>query len=164
MAYLIHMVNGVTLKELGVMNVAPKVLIVRVILVSDDCLPYISGFPGRSRTWYSPLPFRMESQCRLFKRKPNPRIGQRGPGIMILGLSSKIISMSSTYNSQSRSLELFQFLGVVDVITKAGIPVPIIRMYKPDGVEVLKQFEVTPSRDPTPTNPFVCHSSSYQAY
>ena len=53
MAYLIRRVNGVTLKELGAMNIAPKVLIVRVILVSDDRLPYISDFLGRSRTFWS---------------------------------------------------------------------------------------------------------------
>ena len=44
------------------------------------------------------------------------------------------------------------------------MPPPTIRMYKPDGVEVLKQFEAAPSKDPTPTNPFVGRSSSYQAY
>lgn len=54
---------------------------------------------------------------RVVEKETNPRIGQRGAGIM------------------PRSPELFQFLGVVDVITKAGIPVPTIRMYKPDGVE-----------------------------
>lgn len=52
-AYLIHMVNGVTLKELGAKNIAPKVLVVRVILVSDDRLRYISGFPGLSRAFWS---------------------------------------------------------------------------------------------------------------
>ena len=49
--------------------------------------------------------------------------------------------MSSTCHPQPRSLELFQFLGIFNAITKAGIPAPAIRMYKPDGVEVLKQFE-----------------------
>ena len=52
-AYLIRMVNGVTLKELGAMNIAPKVLIVRAILVSDDRLFYLSDFLGRSRTFWS---------------------------------------------------------------------------------------------------------------
>ena len=97
---------------------------------------------------------------RVVEKETNPRIGQRGAGIMVLYLSLKTIYMKSTCNPQPRSLEVFQFLGVVDVITKAGIPVPTMRMYKPDSVEVLKQFEMTPSRDPTPTNPFVCRSSS----
>lgn len=121
-AYLIRIVNGVTLKELAVMNIAPKVLIVGAgpsgLVLALNLLK--NGVP-----------------VRVVEKEINPRIGQRGAGIM------------------PRSLELFQFLGVVDVITKAGTSIPTIRMYKSDGVEVLKEFQMTPSRDPTPTNPYL---------
>lgn len=121
-AYLIRIVNGVTLKELAVMNIAPKVLIVGA---------------GPSGLVLALTLLKNGVPVRVVEKEINPRIGQRGAGIM------------------PRSLELFQFLGVVDVITKAGTSIPTIRMYKSDGVEVLKEFQMTPSRDPTPTNPYL---------
>ncbi|EDR14078.1 uncharacterized protein LACBIDRAFT_305503 [Laccaria bicolor S238N-H82] len=122
------------------MNIAPKVLIVGAgpsgLVLALNLLK--NGVP-----------------VRVVEKEINPRIGQRGAGIMVSCLSLRIISMDSTCNPQPRSLELFQFLGVVDVITKAGTSIPTIRMYKSDGVEVLKEFQMTPSRDPTPTNPYL---------
>jgi hypothetical protein len=52
-------------------------------------------------------------------------------------------------------MELFEALGVDQVMERA-IPIPMYRMYKmPGGVEVLKEFFAAPKLEPTPSNPYV---------
>ncbi|PCH36619.1 monooxygenase [Wolfiporia cocos MD-104 SS10] len=65
-------------------------------------------------------------------------VGQRGAGIM------------------PRSLELYNFLGILpDIQTKALLP-PEIKVYKlPGGKEVLKTFRVDAPLDPTPSIPYI---------
>ncbi|KAG0704756.1 FAD binding domain-containing protein [Suillus ampliporus] len=72
---------------------------------------------------------------RIIDKDPNPRIGQRGPGIW------------------PRSLELFNFLNVPEV-NNLGKPIPINRSYKPGTLEVLKDFAMVPQMEPTPAVPF----------
>lgn len=58
---------------------------------------------------------------------------------------------------QPRSLELFEFLGIIDSVMQRSIKPPTARMYKgPEGVEILKEFEMVPVLDPTPDKPYVC--------
>ena len=58
---------------------------------------------------------------------------------------------------QPRSLELFESLGIIDPVIERSIKLPIVRMYKgPEGVEILKEFEMVPELEPTPANPYVC--------
>ncbi|KAG2040373.1 FAD binding domain-containing protein [Suillus americanus] len=72
---------------------------------------------------------------RIIDKDPNPRIGQRGPGIW------------------PRSLELFNFLNVPEV-NDLGKPAPIMRTYKPGTLEPLTEFSMIPSIEPTSTIPF----------
>ncbi|KAG1862632.1 FAD-binding monooxygenase, partial [Suillus subluteus] len=72
---------------------------------------------------------------RIIDKDPNPRIGQRGPGIW------------------PRSLELFNFLDVPEV-NNLGKPSPITRTYKPGTLEPLTEFSMIPSIEPTSTVPF----------
>ncbi|OAX43063.1 hypothetical protein K503DRAFT_732282 [Rhizopogon vinicolor AM-OR11-026] len=72
---------------------------------------------------------------RIIDKDPNPRKGQRGPGIW------------------PRSLELFNFLNVPDV-NELGQPVPPIRSYKPGTLELLKDSSMVPYMEPTPAIPF----------
>ncbi|OJA13427.1 hypothetical protein AZE42_05778, partial [Rhizopogon vesiculosus] len=72
---------------------------------------------------------------RIIEKDPNPRAGQRGPGIW------------------PRSLELFNFLNVPDV-NDLGQPVPPIRSYKPGTLETLKDSSMVPYMEPTPAIPF----------
>ena len=59
--------------------------------------------------------------------------------------------------TQPRSLELFEFLGVIDPVMRRSIKYPTVRMYKgPEGVEILKEFEMAPVLEPTPVKPYVC--------
>jgi hypothetical protein len=58
---------------------------------------------------------------------------------------------------QPRSLELFEFLGIVDPVMQRSIVPPIARMYKgPEGVEILKEFVMAPVLESTPDKPYVC--------
>ena len=42
---------------------------------------------------------------------------------------------------QPRSLELFEFLGIIDPVMERSIKPPTVRVYKgPEGVEILKEF------------------------
>ena len=59
--------------------------------------------------------------------------------------------------TQPRSFELFEFLGIIDPVMKRSIKPPTARMYKgPEGVEILKEFMMTPEFEPTPAKPYVC--------
>ena len=59
--------------------------------------------------------------------------------------------------TQPRSFELFEFLGIIDPVMKRSIKPPTARMYKgPEGVEILKEFMMTPELEPTPAKPYVC--------
>ncbi|KAG1745460.1 FAD binding domain-containing protein [Suillus paluster] len=74
-------------------------------------------------------------RVRIIDKDPNPRIGQRGPGIW------------------PRSLELFNFLNVPEV-NDQGKLTPLIRSYKPGTLEPLAETSVVPHMDPTPAVPF----------
>jgi hypothetical protein len=59
--------------------------------------------------------------------------------------------------TQPRSLELFEFLGIIDPVRDRSIKPPTVRMYKgPEGVEILKEFDLVPVLEPTPAKPYVC--------
>lgn len=61
------------------------------------------------------------------------------------------------YHLQPRSLELFMYLRIIEDVMKSAILTPTVRMYKmPEGVQPSHEFEMSPHRHPTPTNPFVC--------
>jgi len=75
---------------------------------------------------------------RIIEKSLLPRIGQRGPAIT------------------PRSLEVFEFLGIVDPVMQQSLPTPIVRMYKgPEGVEILKEFEIAPILESTPAIPHI---------
>ncbi|KAF8150684.1 FAD binding domain-containing protein [Crassisporium funariophilum] len=74
---------------------------------------------------------------RIIEKSVLPRIGQRGAGLT------------------PRSYELFEFLGIVDQVTKRAIDVPQIRMYKlPEGKEILKEFGMA-AEESTPAKPYM---------
>ena len=59
--------------------------------------------------------------------------------------------------TQPRSLELFEFLGIIDPVMQRSIKPPTARIYKgPEGVEILKEFAMVPVLEPTPAKPYVC--------
>ncbi|KAG2153626.1 FAD-binding monooxygenase [Suillus bovinus] len=72
---------------------------------------------------------------RIIDKDPNPRIGQRGPGIA------------------PRSLELFNFLDVPEV-NELGKPMPIVRSFKLGTLESPKESSMVPDLEPTPAIPF----------
>ncbi|KAG1829222.1 FAD binding domain-containing protein [Suillus subalutaceus] len=72
---------------------------------------------------------------RIIEKDPNPRIGQRGPGIW------------------PRSIELFNFLSVPEVNDLAK-PFPVIRSYKPGTLECAAEFPMVPHMESTPAIPF----------
>ncbi|KAG2339392.1 hypothetical protein BDR05DRAFT_992038 [Suillus weaverae] len=72
---------------------------------------------------------------RIIDKDPNPRIGQRGPGIW------------------PRSLELFNFLNVPEV-NDLGKPASTVRSYKPGTMEPLGESSMVPFMEPAPTVPF----------
>ncbi|KAG2111013.1 FAD binding domain-containing protein [Suillus discolor] len=80
---------------------------------------------------------------RIIDKDPHPRIGQRGTGIW------------------PRSRELYNFLGVTEVISLAK-PAPPIRFYKPGTLETLKDVVLVPHVEPTPAIPFNGHRSMGQ--
>ncbi|KAF9054420.1 pentachlorophenol 4-monooxygenase [Panaeolus papilionaceus] len=60
------------------------------------------------------------------------------------------------YHLQPRSLELFTYLRIIEDVMKSAILTPTVRMYKmPEGVQPSHEFEMSPHRHPTPTNPFL---------
>ncbi|KAG1867156.1 FAD binding domain-containing protein [Suillus subalutaceus] len=72
---------------------------------------------------------------RIIDKEPNPRMGQRGPGIW------------------PRSLELFNFLDVPEV-NNLGKPVPIMRTYKHGTLEPQTEPSMVPHVEPSPAVPF----------
>ncbi|KAG2113850.1 FAD binding domain-containing protein [Suillus discolor] len=72
---------------------------------------------------------------RIVDKDPNPRIGQRGPGIW------------------PRSFELFNFLNVPEV-NELAKPVSRLRYYKPGTMEVATESLMVPRVEPTPAIPF----------
>ena len=54
-------------------------------------------------------------------------------------------------------MELFEFLGIIDPVMERSIKPPTVRVYKgPEGVEILKEFDMAPVLEPTPDKPYVC--------
>ncbi|KAG1872119.1 FAD binding domain-containing protein [Suillus tomentosus] len=80
---------------------------------------------------------------RIIDKDPHPRIGQRGTGIW------------------PRSRELYNFLGVSEVISLAK-PAPPIRFYKPGTLESLEDAVLVPHVEPTPAIPFNGHRAMGQ--
>ncbi|KAG2052432.1 hypothetical protein BDR06DRAFT_957725 [Suillus hirtellus] len=72
---------------------------------------------------------------RIIDKDPNPRIGQRGPGIW------------------QHSFELFNFLNVPEV-NELAKPFPTIRSYKHGTMEFATESLTTQHVEPTPTIPF----------
>ncbi|KAH9943975.1 monooxygenase [Amylocystis lapponica] len=75
---------------------------------------------------------------RIIEKETQRHVGQRGAAIM------------------SRSLELYNYLGVLpDILAKAKTP-PQMRKYKlPGGVEPLSTFHIFPPETPTPACPYL---------
>ncbi|CCM01284.1 uncharacterized protein FIBRA_03333 [Fibroporia radiculosa] len=77
-------------------------------------------------------------QVRIIEMEQQYHLGQRGAGI------------------QPRTLEVYNFLGVLPDIYARGIPLMQMRTYKlPGGVEPLETFYMVPSEEPTPSVPFM---------
>ncbi|EGO22060.1 hypothetical protein SERLADRAFT_416705 [Serpula lacrymans var. lacrymans S7.9] len=72
---------------------------------------------------------------RIIDKEPKHRIGQRGAAIA------------------PRSLELYHFLGV-DEIEKNANPPPLVRTYRPGGLEPLETLPIAVHVDPTPAYPY----------
>ncbi|KAG2153642.1 FAD binding domain-containing protein [Suillus bovinus] len=72
---------------------------------------------------------------RIIDKDPNPRIGQRGPGIW------------------PRSFELFNFLNVPEV-NELAKPIPTIRSHKPGTLESPTDSLLVPHMERTPAIPF----------
>ncbi|KAF5383606.1 hypothetical protein D9615_003497 [Tricholomella constricta] len=74
---------------------------------------------------------------RIIEKSTEPRLGQRGSGIM------------------PRSLELFNSFGFADKILKLAISPPPTRQYElPKGIHPINEFEMSPHTPPTPSCPF----------
>ncbi|KAG5647438.1 hypothetical protein DXG03_009368 [Asterophora parasitica] len=74
---------------------------------------------------------------RLIEKSTEPRLGQRGAGIM------------------PRSLELFNAFGFADQVVKLAIPPPPTLQYQlPKGTHPINEFEMSPNAPPTPSCPF----------
>ena len=57
---------------------------------------------------------------------------------------------------QSRTLEMFHFLGILPDALKTGGPVPTMRSYKlPGGTEVLRTWGMVEEKQATPDRPYV---------
>lgn len=77
---------------------------------------------------------------RIIEKDLSFHVGQRGPAI------------------QPRSLEVFNFLGVLSDVTNNSMEFPLRRAYKmPEGTEPAATFHLTgPPQEATPAIPFVC--------
>ena len=98
---------------------------------------------------------------RIIEKSLLPRIGQRGAGLMVSIFSRSYLyialQLKKKKMTQPRSLELFEFLGIIDLVMQRSIKPPTARMYKgPEGVEILKEFLMIPDLEPTPDKPYVC--------
>ncbi|KAH9944589.1 monooxygenase [Amylocystis lapponica] len=75
---------------------------------------------------------------RIIEKETQRLAGQRGAGIM------------------SRSLELYNYLGVLpDILAKAKSPPPMRKYKLPGGVEPLSTFHISPPVTPTPACPYL---------
>ncbi|KAF8194102.1 FAD binding domain-containing protein [Pholiota molesta] len=75
---------------------------------------------------------------RVIEKTTEHRKGQRGATIM------------------PRSLELLKFLGLLPEVSSRWIDIPMARVYKmPDGNEILNEFRMTPTLEPTPSTPYI---------
>ncbi|KAH9922913.1 uncharacterized protein B0H18DRAFT_1120636 [Fomitopsis serialis] len=83
-------------------------------------------------------------KVRVIDKEAFYRPGQRGAGI------------------QPRTLEIFNYLGVLDDIVAKGIDAPKLRrVYKlPGGVEPLKTVNMLQYDEPTPSTPIIAHRSA----
>ncbi|KAH7890340.1 hypothetical protein F5I97DRAFT_1972023 [Phlebopus sp. FC_14] len=72
---------------------------------------------------------------RIISKEDTPRLGQRGPGI------------------QPRTLELFHFLDVPQVLQTASVRIPI-RTHEAGKLEADKTFYMSPYTEPTPAIPY----------
>ncbi|KAH7912298.1 hypothetical protein BJ138DRAFT_1178955 [Hygrophoropsis aurantiaca] len=102
--------------------------------MSNSPLPVLVAGAGPSGLVAALTLLRNNIPVRIIEKEPIHRIGQRGPGIF------------------PRSLELFHFLEVpeVDAVSK---PIPLIQAYKPNSVEPLKSYPMSPYTEPTPAFP-----------
>ncbi|KAL1736163.1 FAD binding domain-containing protein [Schizophyllum commune] len=74
---------------------------------------------------------------RIIDKMPEPRVGQKGNGL------------------QPRTLEVFNFLGVLDDVLAGSGTFKPVRVYKmPGGVEVAKEIHPTILKDPLPDKPW----------
>ncbi|KAI4521866.1 hypothetical protein K523DRAFT_417218 [Schizophyllum commune Tattone D] len=74
---------------------------------------------------------------RIIDKMPEPRVGQKGNGL------------------QPRTLEVFNFLGVLDDVLAGSGTFKPVRVYKmPGGVEVAKEIHPTTLKDPLPDKPW----------
>ncbi|CCM01288.1 uncharacterized protein FIBRA_03337 [Fibroporia radiculosa] len=77
-------------------------------------------------------------KVRVIEMDENHHVGQRGAGI------------------QPRTLEAYNFLGILPDIYARGIPLMPMRAYRlPGGVEPLETFDIVPIEEPTPSAPFI---------
>ncbi|KAG6917066.1 hypothetical protein DXG01_004038 [Tephrocybe rancida] len=76
-------------------------------------------------------------QVRIVEKTTEPRLGQRGAGIM------------------PRSLELFDRLGIADEILNQAVVLPPMRKYELQKTDALHEFELSPRTDPTPAFPYL---------
>ncbi|KAH9944586.1 monooxygenase [Amylocystis lapponica] len=75
---------------------------------------------------------------RIIEKETQRRAGQRGAGIM------------------SRSIELYNYLGVLPDISALAKPPPQMRKYKlPGGIEPLSTMHISPPETPTPACPYL---------
>lgn len=93
---------------------------------------------------------------RIVEKTSQPRLGQRGAGIMVR-LRTLNLKSSIYLSTQPRTLELFTTIRIIEEVLKLAIPVPLARRYEREGTEHVLEFEMHQAQDPTPSNPFVCH-------
>ncbi|KZT05390.1 monooxygenase [Laetiporus sulphureus 93-53] len=78
------------------------------------------------------------TSVRIIDKLPSYHVGSRGAGVM------------------PRSLELYNYLGVLPDMQAEGASLMPIRVYKlPGGVEVLKEFNMQTAQDPSPDVPYI---------
>ncbi|KAG6886207.1 hypothetical protein C0993_010769 [Termitomyces sp. T159_Od127] len=74
---------------------------------------------------------------RIIEKSTEPRLGQRGAGIM------------------PRTLEVLTSFGCADEVLKRAIPPPLTRQYElPNGTQPIGEFDMSPRVDPTPSCPY----------
>ncbi|KAG6891557.1 hypothetical protein C0992_004415 [Termitomyces sp. T32_za158] len=74
---------------------------------------------------------------RIIEKSTEPRLGQRGAGIM------------------PRTLEIFTSFGCVEEVTKLAIPPPLTRQYGlPNDTQPIGEFDMSPHIEPTPSCPY----------